>query len=76
MLAAVLGAEPPPEVKARLGASAPLGRLIRPQEIADAAAFLTSDLASFISGHALSVDGAMTAGPRLDIADLVSSRPG
>jgi NAD(P)-dependent dehydrogenase (short-subunit alcohol dehydrogenase family) len=76
MLAAAMGAEPSPELKARLGASAPLGRLIRPEEIADAAAFLTSDLASFISGHALAVDGAMTAGPRLDIADLVGAGPG
>lgn len=76
MLAAVMGAEPPPELKARLGASAPLGRLIRPEEIADAATFLTSDLASFISGHALAVDGAMTAGPRLDVGDLVGPRPG
>jgi 3-oxoacyl-[acyl-carrier protein] reductase len=37
--------------------SAPLGRLGRPDDIAAAAAFLCSDLAGFITGHILDVNG-------------------
>ena len=39
-----------------------LGRMGQPEEIAAAAAFLLSDDASFITGHALPVDGGFTAG--------------
>jgi NAD(P)-dependent dehydrogenase (short-subunit alcohol dehydrogenase family) len=39
-----------------------LRRLGRPEEIAAAAVFLLSDEASFITGHALPVDGGYTAG--------------
>ena len=35
----------------------PLGRLGRPEEIADAVVWLCSDAASFVVGHALAVDG-------------------
>jgi NAD(P)-dependent dehydrogenase (short-subunit alcohol dehydrogenase family) len=40
-----------------LGSRIPLGRLGRPEEIANAVAFLASDAASFINGADLQVDG-------------------
>ncbi len=43
--------------EARMGAAMPLGRLGEPVDIANAALFLASDLASWITGHALVVDG-------------------
>jgi NAD(P)-dependent dehydrogenase (short-subunit alcohol dehydrogenase family) len=39
----------------------PMGRLGRAEEIADAAVFLSSDRASFITGHTLPVDGGYSA---------------
>lgn len=38
----------------------PLGRSGRPEEAAEAAAWLCSDASSFVTGHALVVDGGMT----------------
>ncbi len=43
------------------GGQAPLGRPGRPEEVANAALFLISDEASFVTGVALPVDGGMTA---------------
>lgn len=40
----------------------PLGRTGKPKDVAEAALFLVSEGASFISGTYLVVDGAMTAG--------------
>lgn len=44
-------------MRAKTEAIHPMGRLARPEEIADAAVFLCSERASFITGHALVVDG-------------------
>jgi NAD(P)-dependent dehydrogenase (short-subunit alcohol dehydrogenase family) len=49
------------EMVAARGGKTPLGRNARPEEISNAALFLVSDEASFISGAVLPVDGAMTA---------------
>ena len=46
-----------PEKRAAFTASVPLGRLSRPEDIANAALYLCSDEAEFITGTALEVDG-------------------
>lgn len=46
----------PPE-KEEIADEIPIGRLARPQEIADATAFLLSEKASYITGQILSVNG-------------------
>jgi 3-oxoacyl-[acyl-carrier protein] reductase len=43
--------------------SIPLRRRGEPTDIADAALFLVSDLASYVTGHTLVVDGGMNVGP-------------
>jgi 3-oxoacyl-[acyl-carrier protein] reductase len=45
-----------------LAAALPLGRLIRPEEVAEAALFLASPAAASITGHVMMVDGGSTAG--------------
>lgn len=50
-----------PEARATLENFSPMGRLADPGEIAEAALFLASDRASFITGHGLVADGGVTA---------------
>jgi NAD(P)-dependent dehydrogenase (short-subunit alcohol dehydrogenase family) len=52
---------------ARLTALHPLGRLGEPEDVARAVLFLASDEASWITGHALAVDGGFSAGHAVDI---------
>lgn len=48
----------PEEMQTRVAAGIPLGRIGEPEDIANAFLFLASDLASYVSGAVLSVDGA------------------
>jgi 3-oxoacyl-[acyl-carrier protein] reductase len=49
----------PEEIKNRISTATPLGRWARPEDIADAAVFLASDAARFITGRILTVDGGL-----------------
>jgi len=50
-----------PENEEQVIASHPLGRVGTPREVAETVVWLCSDAASFITGHALSVDGGYVA---------------
>ena len=48
----------PEEMVQRLTATIPLGRVGEPEDVANAFVFLASDMASYVTGEILSVDGA------------------
>lgn len=50
-----------PELRAAVESRIPLGRVARPDEIADVVALLASDRLSYLTGSALVVDGGFTA---------------
>lgn len=51
-----------PEGRDRVIAQEPVGRMGRPEEIASAVQWLSSDLGAFTTGHALVIDGGQTVG--------------
>ena len=50
-----------PELEERFVAVEPTGRIGRPEEVAEAAVWLCSAAASFVTGHAMTVDGGYVA---------------
>jgi 3-oxoacyl-[acyl-carrier protein] reductase len=57
LLEMFMGMPDTPENRRKFTASIPLGRLSRPLDVANAALFLASDEAAFITGACLEVDG-------------------
>jgi len=57
LLETFMGVPDTPENRARFVATIPLGRMSQPQDIANAALFLASDEAAFLTGIVLEVDG-------------------
>ena len=58
MLSHVAGGNP--EAMSQMAAHHPIGRIGKPEEIAEAVIWLCSDKASFVTGHSLLVDGGLT----------------
>ena len=50
-----------PQLAESVTSMEPVGRLGKPEEIAEAVVWLCSDAASFVTGHAMSVDGGWVA---------------
>jgi len=70
---------PSPEAMARIEKAVPLGRVGTPGDIADVCLFLGSDMAAYVSGAIIPVDGAWhlnLAGTRLDpLLDAAQKQP-
>ncbi|MCJ8056110.1 glucose 1-dehydrogenase [Shinella curvata] len=60
LLESFMGVADTPENRSRFLATIPMGRLSRPADIANAALYLASDEASFVTGVLLPVDGGRT----------------
>ena len=50
-----------PEVEKMIRQSVPSGRFGEPEEIAEAAVWLSSDRSSYVSGHSMLIDAAAVA---------------
>lgn len=60
------------DIPAKLARHYPLGRIVEPNEVAEAAAFLASEKASGITGVSLAVDAGLTAGSNPFIQDILA----
>jgi len=49
----------PPDIREKMIAGIPMKRMGKPDDIADAALFLASDMSSYITGQVLPIDGGM-----------------
>jgi 3-oxoacyl-[acyl-carrier protein] reductase len=61
MLSELMGGADTPELRSKFMATIPLGRLCEPRDVVNAALFLASQEAAFITGVILPVDGGRTA---------------
>jgi len=57
MLPVILGAGDTPEGRSKIVATIPLGRACKPEDVANAACYLASDEASYMTGACMDVDG-------------------
>ena len=71
MVEAVLGLPGAEEIKDDVINLSPAGRLGKPEEVAHCAVFLASEESSFVNGHALVVDGGMSAGWQIDVEKVL-----
>jgi NAD(P)-dependent dehydrogenase (short-subunit alcohol dehydrogenase family) len=53
--------ESDPQVESQLSGLHPMGRMGTPEEIAEAVVWLSSDAASFVTGHTMIIDGGVFA---------------
>src|SRR4030095_6343183 len=61
-IATAMSASMPPKILETMIARTPIGRMGRPEDVAEAYAWLASDAASFVHGAVLSVDGGLVPG--------------
>jgi NAD(P)-dependent dehydrogenase (short-subunit alcohol dehydrogenase family) len=71
MVEAVMSLPGATETKGYLDSLTPAGRFGRPEEVAGCAVFLASEDSSFVNGHALVVDGGMSAGWQIDVEKMM-----
>jgi len=71
LLAQVMGNPEMAAIREKITDAHMLSRLGKPIEVANAALFLASDEASFVTGHSLVVDGGFTAGHRFGIGKML-----
>ena len=60
LLSEFMGGQDTPEIRAKFIATIPLGRMSRPDDVANACLYLASDEASLVTGVVLEVDGGRT----------------